>query len=168
MFWMRWSQRLLNRGFEMRRFWLGTMAALALSTAAEAGPKEEMMAADKAFNDMSLAKGAHTAFLAYMTDDVLLFDGDHPPIIGKKAAAAFYADQEKKNPNYKTEKLSWVPLSAEASKDGSIGYTRGTWKFAGNKKDGGPANFGGYYVTGWRKQADGTYKFMLDIGGETP
>jgi hypothetical protein len=47
---------------------------------------------------MSLKEGAHAAFLAFMADDVRLFDGEHPPILGKAAAAAYYADVEKKNP----------------------------------------------------------------------
>lgn len=69
-------------------------AALLVSTGALAGPKEDMMAADRAFAKMSLEKGAHAAFLAYMTDDVRLYDGEHPPIIGKRAAETYYA----KNP----------------------------------------------------------------------
>ena len=65
---------------------------------AAANPTDEMMAADRAFSEVSVKEGAHAAFLAYMADDVRLFDGDHPPILGKAAAAAYYAGVEKKNP----------------------------------------------------------------------
>src|SRR4029077_13939300 len=97
-----------------------------------AGPKEDMIAADRAFSDLSVKSGAHAAFLAYMADDVRLFDGDHPPIIGKGAAAAYYADVEKKNPGGEKEStLQWTPLEADASPDGVLGYTRGTWIYSG-------------------------------------
>ena len=44
-----------------------------------------------------------------------------------------------------------------------LGYTRGTWIY--NSKPGGDAKLTGYYVTEWRRQSDGQYKFILDIGG---
>ncbi len=66
------------------------------ATQALAGAKDDMLATDKAFSEMSVAKGAHAAFLAYMADDVLEYDGDHPPLVGKVAVAAYYADQDKK------------------------------------------------------------------------
>jgi hypothetical protein len=59
------------------RFWLVAFVVAATASAV-AAPKDEIPAADKAFSAMSMAKGAHAAFLAYMTDDVRLFDGDHP------------------------------------------------------------------------------------------
>jgi len=105
---------------------LAVAAALLIPSAVAAGPKEEMMAADRAFSEMSLKSGAHAAFLAFMSDDVRLFDGDHPPILGKAAAAAYYADVEKKNPNgEKSSTLQWTPLEADASPDGVLGFTRG-------------------------------------------
>lgn len=143
---------------------LGIVFALSAS-AASATPKEEMIAADRAFSAMSVAKGAHAAFLADMADDALVFDGDHPPIIGKAAAAAYYADREKKDPGYASQRLEWTPLSADASADGTLGYTRGTWALTAKKKDGKPLSLTGYYVTEWRRQADGQYKLAVDIGG---
>ena len=78
-----------------------------------------MLAADKAFSEMSVTKGLHAAFLAAMTDDVRLFDGDHLPVIGKAAAGELYAEEEKSDPGYKDRRLEWTPLDAEASPGGS-------------------------------------------------
>jgi ketosteroid isomerase-like protein len=139
---------------------------LALTASAQAAPKDDMLAADKAFSAMSIAKGAHAAFLSYMTDDVRLFDGDHPPIVGKAAVAAHYAAQEKADPEgTKKQRLEWTPVEADASPDGVLGWTRGTWIFTAPKPDGSQFKLTGYYVTEWRRQPDGTYKFCLDIGG---
>ena len=150
----------------MRKFLVATVIFSASLGAALAGPKEEMMATDRAFSDLSVKEGAHAAFLAYMADDVRLFDGEHPPIVGKAAAAAYYADVEKKNPQGQANStLAWTPLEAEASGDGTLGWTRGTWIFSAKNADGSPRRATGYYVTEWRLGADGKYKFVLDIGG---
>jgi len=145
-------------------YFLGIVLALSAS-AASATPKDEMIAADKAFSAMSVEKGAHAAFLAYMADDALLYEGAHPPITGKAAAATYYADQEKKTPTYGTQRLEWTPSGADASEDGSLGYTHGTWALSAKKADGGDVHVTGYYVTEWQRQKDGTYKFVADIGG---
>jgi ketosteroid isomerase-like protein len=149
----------------MRLFMTASLLALAVSlAAANAAPKDEMLAADKAFSAMSVAKGAHAAFLAYMTDDVRLYQGAHPPLLGRKAVEAFFAAEEN-DPAYKNQRLEWTALEAEAAPDGGLGYTRGTWLFTARQPDGGQFKLTGYYVTQWRRQADGSYKFCLDIGG---
>jgi len=141
-----------------------TTAALLLNPAT-AAPKDDMLAADRAFAAMSVARGQHAAFLAYMTDDVRLFTGTHPPVIGRAAAARLYAEEEKSDPGYKNQRLEWMPVEAEASPDGALGFTRGTWVLTAKKTDGTPTKLTGFYVTEWRRQADGEYKFCLDIGG---
>jgi ketosteroid isomerase-like protein len=140
------------------------LAACCFATPALAGPADDMMAADRAFSALSVEKGSHTAFLAYMANDVRLYDGDHPPILGKAAAADYYA----KNPQSPGNRLEWTPVEADASPDGALGFTRGTWLLTAKGADGKAARFTGYYVTMWKRQTDGQYKFTLDIGGDDP
>lgn len=151
----------------MRTTRISTLVAsvMILATAAMAGPKDDVLAADRAFSALSVAHGAHAAFLLYMTDDVQLFTGAHPPLVGKKAVAAYYAEDEKTDPTYKSQRLEWTPVAAEASVDGTLGITRGTWVFSVPGADGAIRRLTGYYVTTWRRQSDGTYKFCFDIGG---
>ncbi len=149
---------------------VSSVAALAVTVVVLAAPvqasaEDDILAADKAFAAMSAEKGSHAAFLAYMTDDARLYQGDHPPILGKAAAAAYFAAEEKADPSYVNQKLVWNPLEAEASPDGALGYSRGRWVFTAPKADGSSVTLTGYYVTAWRRQADGRYKFCLDIGG---
>jgi len=132
---------------------------------ASAGPKDVLLATDKAFSDLSVAKGSHAAFLTYMADDARLYEGDHPPIVGKSAAADYYAKAEKTDPTYAANRLEWTPVEADVSPDGVLGWTRGTWIWSSKKADGTAPKLTGYYVTEWRRQADETYKFALDIGG---
>jgi ketosteroid isomerase-like protein len=138
---------------------------LVFAAAAGAAPKDDILATDRAFAALSLVHGAHAAFLSYMTDDVRLFQGDHRPLIGKAAVAAYFAAEEAADPGYKAQRLEWTPVEAEASPDGVLGFTRGTWVLTAPKADGSGLRLTGYYVTEWRRQSDGTYKFCLDIGG---
>jgi len=150
----------------MRSLLVVTAILSSLAGNALAGPKEEMLATDRAFSEMSVKEGAHAAFLAFMADDVRLFDGDRPPILGKAAAAAYYAGVDKKNPGAeKNSSLEWTAIEADSSSDGTLGWTRGTWVFSAKKPDGSPRRVTGYYVTEWRRGTDGKYKFVLDIGG---
>lgn len=55
-------------------------------------------------------------------------------------------------------KLSWTVESADVSKDGSLGYTRGSFK----GEQGGKA-FSGSYTTVWKKQKDGKWRVAVDI-----
>jgi len=144
------------------RFHLVLMLA-AIAASATVAPKDDMLTADKAFAAMSVAQGAHATFLAYMTDDVRLFTGDHPPVIGKQAVTKLYAEEEL-DPGYKNQRLEWTPLEAEASPDGRLGFTRGTWVLTAKRPDSALAKLTGFYVTEWRGRPDGQYKFCLDIG----
>jgi ketosteroid isomerase-like protein len=141
------------------------LLALMFAVPVTAAPKDDLLATDRAFSGLSAVKGKHAAFLAYMTDDVQLYQGEHPPILGKAAAGEAFAAEEKLDSTYRAQRLVWNPLEAEASPDGALGYTRGNWTFTAPKADGASFTLTGYYVTAWRRQPDGTYKFCLDIGG---
>ncbi len=59
-------------------------------------------------------------------------------------------------------KLTWTPNRAEVARSGELGYTSGTYDMtfsAGGKN----VVDKGKYVTVWKKQADGSWKVLLDI-----
>ncbi len=135
---------------------------------ADAGPKDNLIAADKAFSAMSVAQGDSAAFLAYLADDGRLFgSGNRPPLIGKAAAAASF--KSGKSGNGAHSSLSWVPDFADVSADGTLGFTDGHWVF-----DGAPDAKGkrfhatGHYLTVWRKDASGAWKVAADMGTTDP
>ena len=66
-----------------------------------------------------------------------------------------------------TRTLTWRPVSAEASVRGDLGYTIGRWERTARTKDSTVVTHGSY-VTIWRKQGDGTWKVVLDIGNQDP
>src|SRR6266849_8634881 len=73
---------------------------------------------------------------------------------GKQALRAFYA------PIFANQdfSLSWTPIKAEASTDGTLGYTYGDYE----AKSGGQTSHG-IYTTTWRR-INGRWKVVLDLG----
>jgi ketosteroid isomerase-like protein len=60
--------------------------------------------------------------------------------------------------------LNWEPVLAEVSRSGDLGYTVGLSQSRRLGPDGTPVIGTGKYVTIWRKEPDGAWKAVLDIG----
>lgn len=78
---------------------------------------------------------------------------------GIKAARA-------RGPAPKGVKLVWVPMMIDVSDDGTLGYTWGKYEFTPPPAADGtqpPSNVG-IYLTIWKRQADGSWKFVYDGG----
>ena len=119
--------------------------------------KEEMIKADMAMNDMAIKEGFNNAILFYADTNIVKFQGQEFPVIGK---AAFEKSFDK-NSDIKT--ISWKPVNAEVAQSGDLGYTWGNWKLIA--KD---TTYYGNYFTAWKKQKDGSWKVTLDGGNATP
>ena len=134
-----------------------------------AGPAEDaLIAADKAFSAMSAAKGAPTAFLAYIADDVRLFGSSGDPLIGKAKVQAFYASPSYLATNPLAANFTWEPAEAFASPDGKVGWTNGHWTYISPPDvKGARATSTGHYLTVWRKDPAG-WKVVADMGTDDP
>jgi ketosteroid isomerase-like protein len=108
---------------------------------------------ERAFSRTSSEKGMKEAFIEYAADDGLLFRRTvvNAKELWRKASPA------------PTGLLTWQPSFADLSRAGDLGYTTGPWEFREKPSD-QQAGGHGHFVTVWRRQADGTYKFALDIG----
>jgi ketosteroid isomerase-like protein len=58
--------------------------------------------------------------------------------------------------------LTWEPFDAAAASSGDLGYTRGQWKLEQGRPDGGTVT--AKYVTIWRREPDGRWRAVVDIG----
>jgi ketosteroid isomerase-like protein len=125
-------------------------APVAIDLAAD---KASMKKADIDFSGLSKQKGMKAAFLEYMDSAGILLRPDHYPIIGKDAR------QFLQNANDSSFTLTWEPSAAEVSTAGDLGFTYGIYTLA--LKD---TAIKGTYVSIWKKQADGNWKFVLDTG----
>ena len=118
-------------------------------------PDEELVRVDKAFSEMSRQKGMKAAFLAYIDDRGVLLRKNSYPVIGQQAK-----DLVKKM-NDSSFSLTWEPSFAAVAQSGELGYTYGI--YTSKLKDTAAQ---GTYVTIWKKQKDGSWKFVLDTGNE--
>ena len=124
-----------------------------------AAPEEKlkMMDADKAFSNLSKEKGMRKAFIQYMDDDGVLLRPGQYPLIGAEAIDFLTRI------NDTTFTLEWEPQKGYVAKSGELGYTFGVYSLTPSTKD---TVIYGTYVSIWKKQPDGTWKFVLDTGNE--
>jgi ketosteroid isomerase-like protein len=115
---------------------------------------DEVIASERAFAKAGSVKGKRDAFLEYFVDDVVLFPPGAPITIG--------TDDLRKEPESKAN-LFWEPTWADVSAAGDMGFTTGPWQFRPDGAGGEVAGFG-YFATVWKRQADGAFKAVLDIG----
>ena len=98
-------------------------------------------------------------FMAFIGDDAYMCGLDGKWMHGKDAIREdwrqAFAD--------KTFKLTWFVESADISRDGNMGYTRGT--FQGSQ---GGRLFTGSYATVWQKAQDGQWRTQVDIATAVP
>lgn len=113
-------------------------------------------AAEKAFADKAIAEGVPAAFLAFAAEDAVLLRGER--LIEGKAAIAEYFN----NSTLREVRLEWTPDFIDAAASGDLGYTYGRYTFSALDSTGAPLNARGYFHTVWKKQADGTWKFVWD------
>lgn len=60
--------------------------------------------------------------------------------------------------------LKWQPDEVHVSAGGDLGYSIGTYERMSKDPSGRPTTATGTYVSIWRKQADGRWRAVLDIG----
>ena len=119
--------------------------------------KIKMMNADRAFSRLSEQKGMKNAFLEYIDSNGVLLRPGHFPLLG--ADAIDFLVQL----NDTTYTLKWEPMGGMVAKSGELGYTYGIYALKPTDKD---TLIYGNYVSIWKKQSDGSWKFVLDSGNE--
>ena len=123
----------------------------------EVNPKVALLETDRAFSKLSDEKGMKVAFIEYIDSNGVMLKPDHLPIAG--ADAIDYLIQQ----NDTGYILSWQPHDGFVSSSGDMGYTYGIYSLKPSVID---TVFYGTYVTIWKKQKNGTWKFILDSGNE--
>ena len=135
-------------------------AALALASPAPAdveGAKRALRIADrvraKAVADRSLE-----SFLSLVDEDAIFY--------GKTVSRGKEAVSKAWLPLFTDRSvfLKWAPTEVEVSSSGDLGYSIGDYVRVGKDRSGNPESVTGSYVSIWRKQADGKWKIVLDIG----
>jgi ketosteroid isomerase-like protein len=130
----------------------------------EAAPVVDLAAAraaladtERAFSQMSRQQGLRAAFLAYLAEDAVIFRPG--PVPGRAFVEA--------RPSPPIE-LTWRPVQVEVATSGDLGYTTGPYEARSTDPAKSAQTEHGYFVTVWRRQADGAWKAVVDVGVEAP
>jgi ketosteroid isomerase-like protein len=109
------------------------------------------------------AEHGSQGYLSYYADDAIEVPNGAAIIQGKVniAKTMGFLDQ-------KDNHLTWTPVGADISASGDLGYTYGTYEFRSKDKDGKPVVDHGKYTSIWKKQKDGSWKVVLDMGNAGP
>jgi ketosteroid isomerase-like protein len=122
---------------------------------------EEILNTDKAFSDLSKAKGMKHAFLEYASEEVVILRKNSYPQVGKKAMAERF-----KSFSDTGFILTWEPRFADVAASGDLGYSYGIYTSTSKDSLGDPLVERGTYVSVWKKDDNGKWKFVLDTGNE--
>ena len=123
-------------------------------------PLQDMVKTEQAFSKMAEEKTAREAFMTFIADDGLLF---RPGAVnGKKWMIEHPVPQSDKRPL-----LAWQPSFAGMSASGDMGFTTGPWESKPDRTDPKPSAYG-HFVTVWKKQTDGSWKWVVDLGISHP
>ncbi len=120
-----------------------------------------LMQADRDFAKATAAKRLE-GWMSFMAPNAVLLHAE--PLVGLEQIRAGMA----KDFNAPGFQLTWEPTKAEFVGNGPVGYTIGRYEAKFTADDGKPHTSHGSYMTTWRKQRDGSWKVVADIGSPDP
>jgi ketosteroid isomerase-like protein len=138
------------------------ISLVALAQGATKPTVQDLLRADEAFGKASAEKGLE-GWLSFFDAEAVIFPEGKDFVKGLPSVRAHYEETK-----WSPEGLTWKPLGGEIADSGDLGYTYGAWLFTGKDKDGKPVTATGKYLTTWRRQKDGTWKVLADIGAPDP
>ena len=126
----------------------------------EAAPyaKLQIQQADAAWSKASESKQVD-AMVAYYADDATVLAPNAPMTSGKDAIRKMFGDMFGM-PGFS---LKWQATKVDVARSGDVGYSVGTYEMVMNGPKGAPMTDHGKYTTVWKKQADGSWKAVVDM-----
>jgi ketosteroid isomerase-like protein len=143
---------------------IAAVALLLLSFAAYSQVREpspalaSLVESERAFARTSVERGVRESFLAFFAEDGINFQ---PGPVKTRAAILSRPAPAVRPP----VTLDWWPVFADASSAGDLGFTTGPYVFSDDAKK-RPPDYGCYFSV-WRRQSDGAWRVVLDLGVPT-
>mgnify|MGYP003609609194 FL=1 len=119
--------------------------------------KQEVFATEKSFEKMCADSGICVAFTEFADSDAVILRGNDSIISGKAGIKHFY-DNEK----YRNARVQWTADVVNISEDGSLAWTYGKYVWTVKNQNGTENEFKGVFYTVWKKQKDGSWKYVWD------
>jgi uncharacterized protein (TIGR02246 family) len=98
--------------------------------------------------------------LPFWTDDATIVTPGMPPIVGKDAIRK-YVSGAFATPGFS---ITWKTEKVEVSQSGDLAYSTGTDRISLNTPDGKSVTEENRGVAIWKKQVDGSWRVVLDMG----
>lgn len=140
------------------------LAVLCLVTLASAQPSTShlsfLTSTERAFAAATKHLGVRNGFLTFFADDAITLRPEPGP----------YKDLLRKRPEPPQPlptHLLWTPTEGDVARAGDLGWLTGPSAIRENRP-GGRVVYTGQYFSIWKKQDDGTWKVLLDVGIQTP
>jgi len=134
---------------------------ISFSTFSQSSPSkdliEEIRKTEKQFETDLNKMGAAQAFEKYAAPNAVIKRQNDTLIFGPKEIGQYYSDD-----NYKNAKAYWAPDYIDVSQDGTMAYTYGKYQWKMTGKSGEALEYRGVFHTVWKRQADGTWKYVWD------
>jgi len=131
----------------------------ATATSAQTSAIDDMVRTEQRFAARALVVGWKQAFLEYFADDAVGFDGE-------QVAPAKTLFRRQPDPP-RDRKLIWEPRYGDIASNGDLGYLTGpVRRIVPGQNNGQP--FHSLYASVWKRQADGSFKVVMDMGAPTP
>ncbi|WP_426051044.1 DUF4440 domain-containing protein [Brevundimonas sp. SL161] len=125
------------------------LLAFARPVTAQPAEASSIVAAERAFAADGLTMGVDGSFLKWSADDAIMIVGGAPRLAHDILDPAAVFDPA-------APSLVWWPNWAGISKSGDLGFTTGGVEISGART--------GHYFTIWKRQADGSWKWIYDGG----
>lgn len=117
--------------------------------------KQEIVDTEKEFSAMALKEGIPAAFLAFAAEDAVLMR-NNTLVLGKEALKESFRGSPE------NVSLSWKPDFVDVAESGDLAYTYGKFIYTSTDSLGNESVQEGVFHTVWKRQADGSWKFVWD------
>jgi ketosteroid isomerase-like protein len=119
--------------------------------------KNEIIQTEQQFETAAREKGIEEAFFSFADEHAVIKREHDTLILGKAGIKNYYH-----NPVYKEASVTWKPDFTDVSDDGTLGYTFGKYTWKAKDRNGKVAEYRGIFHTVWKRQSDGTWKYVWD------
>jgi ketosteroid isomerase-like protein len=118
-----------------------------------------MVEAERAFAMRALEVGWKQAFLDFFSESAIGYDGEE---------VGYAKEQIRRNPDPpKDHQLLWEPRYGDVARSGELGYLTGPSRnILPSRNNGQPRH--GVYASVWKRERDGTFRVVMDLGTNTP
>jgi ketosteroid isomerase-like protein len=119
--------------------------------------RSEIADAEKDFEKLAAEKGIAEAFWFY-ADSAAVIKRQHDTLIhGRVNIRKYYSSEF-----YNSASVKWSPDFIDVSDDGNMGYTYGRYVWQSKDSSGNTSEFTGVFHTVWKRQNDGSWKYVWD------